>query len=1038
MKPRKSQLERLASFPQLDPNPIIEVDYSGKTTFVNAAAERLLDEIGQGKDNATAFLPTDFSALLRDMETAGEPLLQRETTIKGRVFELAISLAPAFKVARIYVRDITNRRGTDHELAFMGFALNHVSEEVFIVDKDARILFVNEAACRTLGYSKEELLGLRVVDIDPDFQIDAWPDHWQELQKCGFLWLRSRHITKEGRIYPVQVSSNYFEYKGSGYAFGLAKDITELQGAEMALQKSEANLTEAQRVAQIGSWEWDATEDTITWSKEYYRICGYDPDKPTPNYAEHLNAYTQEGRERLDAAVKKAMEEGECYELDLKLATPTSSTRWICARGEVIRDETGQVTGLRGTAQNITYRKLAEKKIARLNRMYAVLSRTNEEIIRSVDIGDLYEKACRILVEDGAFRMAWIGTIDEKTGMITPVTHFGYEEGYLEKIRISVNPGIPEGKGPTGTAIREGRSFVNNDTENNPVMLPWRQEALKRCYFSSTATPIKMEKSTLGVVTVYSDETNYFDEDIVGLITSLAEDIAFAIEHRRAEQEMAFLASVVRNVPDAICSTDTSGFIRSWNKAAERMFGYAAEEIIGRHITVTIPHELAQKEMDHLIKILNTSGSLSGHEAVRLAKAGTRVPVEITAVNMEDKADHVTSYVWIMRDITDKKKLEGQLLHAQKMEAIGTLAGGIAHDFNNILNIIIGYGMMVRDRLAGDEVSREQISEVLSAADRAANLTRRLLAFSRKQIVEMKSIKVDDIIAGMEKMISRLIGEDILFSTDLAARELLVKADTGQLEQVLLNLAANARDAMPDGGSLTVGTNVMEMDDSYILAHGYGKPGFYAVITVTDTGAGMDKETQRKIFEPYFTTKGLGLGTGLGLAIAFGIVKQHGGFIQVYSEKGEGTTFKILLPAVKHEASAVQKIEAATPVKGGTETILVAEDEPTLRKLMKIILESYGYTVITADNGEDAILRYTEGKDDISLVILDMIMPKKSGREAYDRIREISPGVKVIFASGYMMDLVRRQELLAQGLDFISKPIAPKDLLKKVREILDR
>ena len=1038
MKARKSQLERLASFPQLDPNPVIEVDYSGKITFMNAAAEKVLDEVGPGKDNVTAFLPTDFSALLRDMETKGEPLLQRETMIKDRVFELAISLAPAFKVARIYARDITERKRKGHDLAFMCFALNHVSEEVFLVDKDARILFVNEAACRTLGYSTEELLRLRIADVDPDFQTDVWAGHWRDLQERGSLWFKSRHMTREGRIYPVQISANYFEYEGSGYTFGMAKDISKLQGAEVALQKSEANLREAQRVSQIGSWEWDAAEDVITWSKEYYRIYGYDPDKPTPNYVDHLKAYTPESRERLDAAVKKAMEEGECYELDLELATPTSSTKWICARCEVIRDETGQITGLRGTAQNITYRKLAEKKIARLNRMYAVLSGTNEEIIRSVDVGDLYEKACRILVEDGLFRMAWIGVIDKKSGMVSPVAHSGYDKGYVEKIRISVSPDVPEGLGPTGTAIREGRFFVNNDTENNPVMLPWREEALRRGYRSSAAIPIKREKSILGVLTVYSDETNYFDEDIVGLINSLAEDIAFATEHRRAEQEMAFLASVVRNVPDAICSTDRSGNIHSWNKAAERMLGYATEEIVGKHITTIIPTALARKEMDHIIEILNASGSFSGHESVRLAKDGTKVPMEITAVAMKDKADHVTAYVLIMRDVTEKKKLEDQLRHAQKMEAIGTLAGGIAHDFNNILNIIIGYGMMVRDRLADDELSKEQISEVLSAADRAANLTRRLLAFSRKQIVEMKSVKVDEIIAGMEKMISRLIGEDILFSADLAAKDLLVKADTGQLEQVLMNLAANARDAMPNGGSLTIGTNVMEMDDSYVLAHGYGKPGTYAVIAVTDTGVGMDEETQKKIFEPYFTTKGLGLGTGLGLAIAYGIVKQHDGFIQVYSEKGEGTTFKILLPAIKHKASTVRKDEEAVPVKGGTETILVAEDEPSLRRLMKIVLESYGYTVITADNGEDAVSRYAEKKDDIRLVILDMIMPKKSGREAYDLIRQISPGVKTIFASGYMMDLVRRQELLAQGLDFISKPIAPKDLLKKVRETLDR
>lgn len=805
------------------------------------------------------------------------------------------------------VHDITDRRRAEHDLGLMFFALNHVSEEVFLMDEEARIHFVNEMACRTLGYSREELMNLRIADIDVDFQMDVWPDHWRDLQTCGSLWLKSRHRAKDGRIYPVLVSSNYFEYEGRAYALGLAKDITDMEQAETALSRSEANLKEAQRVAQIGSWEWDATADTIAWSEEYYRIYGHDPEKPAPSYINHLQAYTAESRERLDAAVRKAMEQGEPYELDLELARPTPITQWICSRGEVMRDRTSRIMGLRGTAQNITDRKLAEKKIGRLNRIYAALSRTGEEIIRAVDIEDLYAKACSILVEDGLFRMAWIGIIDPQEYTVIPAAYCGYEEGYLENIRISLTADSPEGKGPTGTAVREGRCFVNNDTENNPLMMPWCEEALKRGYRSNAAIPIRAGKNILGVLTVYADETNYFDEHIIGLLTSLADDIAFATKHRRAEQEMAFLASVVENVPDAICSIDTSGNITSWNKAAVQMLGYTKEEIMGKHITVILPEELAQNGLDHIMSIMNEPGSFTGYESVRISKDVRKVPVEATAVAMKDKAGRVTAYVLIMRDMTEKRRLEGQLRHAQKMEAIGTLAGGIAHDFNNILNIIIGYGMIVQDRLADDPISREHIGEVLSAADRASNLTGRLLAFSRKQVVEMKSVKIDEVIAGMGKMISRIIGEDILFSTELAGRELLVKADTTQIEQVLMNLATNARDAMPNGGRLSVATALTEIDDGFILAHGYGKKGIYALITVTDTGMGMDEETQKKIFEPYFTTKGLGRGTGLGLAMAYGIVKQHDGFLQVYSEPGQGTTFKILLPAIKQETLSVRE-----------------------------------------------------------------------------------------------------------------------------------
>jgi PAS domain S-box-containing protein len=1194
MEPDKTreEMERLASFPQLNPNPVIEVDYSGKITFMNAATEKVIEKLGIGKGDA-ALLPSDLGTILRDMATKGESLVYREIEIKGRIFELAILLAPLFNVARIYGRDITARRQVEkslvslnstlatrvaestaelraeiavrakveqelreseeryrsmfekhhaimvlvdpesgqildanaaaakfygyevsrlrhmtiseintlpadettskmqevvnglqdffvvshrlsngevrtvevrsslvpyqgkkvlfsivhditarqlmeHERSLMLFALNHVSEEVLLADKGARIHFVNETACRALGYSKDELLKLRVADIDPNFQMEAWAGHWRDLKRRGSLWLESRHRAKDGRLYPVEMSSSYFEYEGGSYIFGLAKDITERKQTENALRKSEADLQEAQRIAQIGSWEWDATADIISWSQEYYRIFGHAPGQPTPNYLEHLKAYTAESAGRLDTAVREVMESGSSYELDLALARPTGTTQWICARGEAIRDKNGRITGLRGTAQNITERKRTEHKIARLNQLYAVLSRTNEEVIRTFDAGDLYAKACRILAEDGLFRMAWIGIIEPLTGMVLPVAHSGYAGDYLDRIRISVSPDAPEGKGPTGTALREGRFFVNNDTQNNSHMLPWREEALKRGYLSSAAIPIKTGKSTLGVLTVYAGEADYFDDEIVSLITSLADDIAFATQHRRAEKETAFLASVVENVPDAVCSIDTSGHIFSWNKAAEKMLGYTREEIIGKHITVTIPRELAQKELDHCMGILNAEGSFSGYESVRLAKNGGMVPVEITAVAMKDEGNNGTAYVAIMRDVTEKKKLEGQLRHSQKMEAIGTLAGGIAHDFNNILNIIVGYGTMVGERLGEDQLSREAINEVLSAADRATNLTKRLLVFSRKQVVEMKPVNIDEIIAGMEKMVSRIIGEDIFFSIELAGRGQMVKADAGHIEHVLMNLVTNARDAMPKGGRLTIATEIREIDDGYIAAHGYGRIGTYILITVTDTGSGMDEETQKKIFEPFFTTKEVGRGTGLGLAMAYGTIKQHEGYIQVYSEEGKGSTFRILLPVIRQEALSDRQVEAATPVKGGSETILIAEDDPSLRKLMQITLESLGYSVIASENGEDAIAVYQDNRDSIRLVILDMIMPRKNGKEAYEEIRKINPDVKTLFVSGYTMDIAQRKELLDEGMDFLLKPIAPKDLLRKVRETLDR
>jgi CheY-like chemotaxis protein len=294
------------------------------------------------------------------------------------------------------------------------------------------------------------------------------------------------------------------------------------------------------------------------------------------------------------------------------------------------------------------------------------------------------------------------------------------------------------------------------------------------------------------------------------------------------------------------------------------------------------------------------------------------------------------------------------------------------------------------------------------------------------------------VVKGTEKMLSRIIGEDIELITDLAGEELLVMADIGQMEQVLINLASNARDAMPRGGSLAIGTGRRELDNGFVAAHGYGKPGHYALVSFTDTGAGMNEETQKKIFEPFFTTKEIGEGTGLGLSIAYGIIKQHNGFINVYSEVGNGTTFKILMPLLDKSEEPVQEAVVAVSLRGGAETILIAEDDGALRDLSRIILESFGYRVMTAVDGEDAIRVFMEHRDDIHLVILDMIMPKKNGKEAYEEIRNASPTIKALFTSGYTMDLITRRELLTEGMDCIFKPILPKDLLKKVREVLDR
>jgi signal transduction histidine kinase len=384
----------------------------------------------------------------------------------------------------------------------------------------------------------------------------------------------------------------------------------------------------------------------------------------------------------------------------------------------------------------------------------------------------------------------------------------------------------------------------------------------------------------------------------------------------------------------------------------------------------------------------------------------------------------------------EQEKLNSQLLQAQKMEAVGHLAGGVAHDFNNILTAIIGYANLLRKKVLADEQLTFFADQILSASDRAAGLTRSLLAFSRKQVIEPKPADLNDIVQGIDKIAKRLIGEDIEFRTVPLNRRLTVMADSGQMEQVLLNLCTNARDAMPHGGKLTIETDVVEVDEVARKLNFLDRTGWYGVICVSDTGAGMDEETRKQIFEPFFTTKEVGKGTGLGLSIVYGIIKQHNGTINVYSEAGKGTTFKIYLPLIAAAGEAAEPKADVRP-EGGNETILLAEDENDVRVLITHILREAGYSVIEAATGEDAVKKFAEQADRFSLFLSDVIMPKMNGKEAYDQIKGSRPDVKVLFMSGYTADIIQSRGILAEGSSFLSKPIIPDQLLRKVREVLD-
>ncbi len=442
------------------------------------------------------------------------------------------------------------------------------------------------------------------------------------------------------------------------------------------------------------------------------------------------------------------------------------------------------------------------------------------------------------------------------------------------------------------------------------------------------------------------------------------------------------------------------------------------------------------KERGLDLPFIIVSGVIGEETAVAAMKAGAHDYImKDNLARLSPAIDRALQEVFTRQE---RRRLEDQLRQAQKMEAVGLLAGGIAHDFNNILTAIMGYGSLLQSLLPTEDPLRTYVDQILTASVKAATLTQSLLAFSRKQVLSIEPVDVNGVIENISKLLSRIMGEHIEVKTDLSAIPLHVMADKGQLEQVLMNLATNSRDVMPEGGCFVVSTEMIELDDSYAQFGDYLQTGKYVSISASDTGFGMDEETRQKIFEPFFTTKEAGKGTGLGLSIVYGIIKQHKGFVEVQSSRGRGTTFRMLLPMVEEGTESHNCQVQDRLASGGSETILVAEDNEAVRDLVKDVLEKSGYRVIHAVDGEDAVARFNESPQAVDLALLDVVMPKKGGVRVFEELQRGKPELKVLFMSGYVNDVEARKEISEKGLSFLKKPLSLDELLFKIREILDR
>ncbi len=502
-------------------------------------------------------------------------------------------------------------------------------------------------------------------------------------------------------------------------------------------------------------------------------------------------------------------------------------------------------------------------------------------------------------------------------------------------------------------------------------------------------------------------------------------------------QNDELLRSVLDNTLDGIIGINDRGTISMINRAGEMLFGCNGAEIIGQNVRTLMPEPYRSEHDGYLSNYLRTGDAKVigiGREVQGLRKDGSVFPVDLAVT--EFQLDNARYFVGIVRDISERKRLEAQLRQSQKMEAFGQLAGGVAHDFNNLLTVIKGYSDMLLMQLPANEPKARMVDQIRLAGERAAALTRQLLAFSRRQVLELKVLDINAVVTHTGEMLRRLIGEDVQFTTVLSPGVRSVRFDPGQIEQVIMNLAVNARDAMPQGGRLTIETADIDIDDLYTKLHPDVAPGAYVMLAVSDTGCGMTPEVKSRIFEPFFTTKAVGKGTGLGLAVVDGIVRQSAGSIVVYSEPGKGTTFRIFLPAVLDSGEGALS-SGPEPSYSGTETVLLVEDEDSVREFVALALRQFGYTVLTASGAEAAIQLMTDKGGATDILVTDVVMPEISGRQLAETLQARFAGLKVLFLSGYTDDVVVRHGVLAASAAFLAKPFSSASLARKVRQVLD-
>ncbi len=968
---------------------------SGRILDINERFARLLgydreELIGRTSIEMGLWIdPTDRERMVADLN-ASRPIRDSEVRVRTKTGETRhiVGAVEPLEVGEETIllsvfQDVTERKRAEARLQVSEERYRLLFEKnplpVWVYDrKTLAFLAVNEATCCHYGYTREEFLAMTITDIRPPEEI---PGLLEELAAMPLGLRRTgprRHRKKDRTVIDVEITSSPFVIDGRDARLVLANDVTDRIRAEEGLRKSEERFRKLFDSNTIGIVIGDVNGATLEANDAYLGMLGHTREELLAGKIRWDQITPPEHRAGDEAAVEQLRRTGAATPWEKELFRKDGSRVPVLIGMAMLEASEGSVIAY---ILDLSERKRAEQMRATL----AAIVQFSEDAI--------------------------IGyTLD---GIITSWNR-GAEKLYGYSARESLGRPILNVPADRATEMADILERIS------------RGESLKRL----ETVRLRKDGTRIEISLTVSAIRNAAGQ-VIGAST-IARDIT---ERKRAEESIQKLRQAVEQAENVIFLTDPDGHLTYVNPSFEALYGYKKEEALGQTPRIL---ESGQQDPAFHAEFWTRPRPDEGvrGEVVNKTRDGRLVTVEMSASPLFDGDGKMVGFVAVQHDVTERKLLEQQFRQAQKMEAVGRLAGGVAHDFNNLLTAILGYAELLAEKLKGRPREVEDLEEIRKAGERAASLTRQLLAFSRQQVFERKVLDLNRLIAEIEKMLRRLIGEDIDLVIALDPALAYVWADAGQLEQVILNLAVNARDAMPRGGKLTIETSNVGLDEEYARLHPPVRPGRYVMIAVSDNGVGMDAETRSRIFEPFFTTKERGKGTGLGLATVYGIVKQSGGYIWAYSEPGKGTTFKVYLPPAGQDLTVdeVWVGESASP--RGTETVLLVEDEESVRALARSILESFGYRVLEAAGAEEAVETTRRYQQPIHLLLTDVVMPSVGGPDLASRIQALRPGLKVLFMSGYTDETVFRHGHLGHGQLFLQKPFTPAALARKVREVL--